>query len=301
MTTPKPPERMLAGIGSMCVASALFVIMDSIVKHLAGLGYPTVQLVFCRSLFALVPVLVMLRSAGGFALLRTRRPGGHLVRSMMGMGSLLLFFYAYGAMPLADVIAVGFSAPLFMTALSVPFLGEKVGIYRWSAVLVGFAGVLVMVRPGVGITDMAALAPLAAAVFYAFAMIAIRRIADTERSLTIVFYFSGFAALVSGAILPFDYLAPRSWEDAALLVLVGLLGGTAQYFLTQAFRLAPMSVVAPFDYGSMIWAVLLGYALFGEVPAWHVMAGAVVVIASGLFILYRETRLSRARLAAQTP
>jgi drug/metabolite transporter (DMT)-like permease len=226
---------------------------------------------------------------GGRRALATRRPFDHLGRAAVGMAALWCWFYAYRNMPLADAYALSFSAPLFMTALSMPMLGEPVGRHRWAAVLVGLAGVLIMVQPGSGVFGLSALVVLLSALLYALAMILLRALGATESTLRTVFYFTLFCTVVSAASLPFTGRLPQSWGDAGLLVGIGLLGGVAQLFLTEAYRNAPVSIVAPFDYSAMLWAVLLGMAVFGDRPGWPVLSGAAVVIASGLYILHRES------------
>lgn len=277
----------LRGIVLMCAAVLCFTVMDALIKHLAG-RYPTLQLVFARNVFALIPVIYPLLKEGGFKLLRTRRPIGHALRAVFGLISMCCFFYAYGQLELATVIAIGYSAPLFMTALSVPMLGETVGWRRWTAVLVGFAGVLIMTRPGVGMFDVTALIAVFGAFLYALVVVVIRKLGATEHPATIVLYFTFSSAVVSGAAMPFLWVAP-SLADWPVLVGIGLLGGVAQLTMTRAFMQAPIAVIAPFEYSSMIWAAAIGYVFWGEVPDQWVWFGTAIVVASGLFILYRET------------
>jgi drug/metabolite transporter (DMT)-like permease len=272
------------------VADTLFfTVMEGLVKWLSA-GYSTLQIAFCRSLGALAVAMVLASlSGGGLKSLRTRHLGGQLWRSAFGFVSLLGFFYAYGAMPLADTIAIGMAAPIFMAALSVWLLGERVGLHRWSAVIVGFVGVLVMLRPGVGATNPVALIALGATILYALAMIQVRKLSRTESSNAIVFYFSLFSTIAAGATMPFLWVTP-GWSDAALLAGVGLLGGAGQLCLTQAYRLAPVAVVAPFDYLALIWGTAIGWYVWSDLPDAPTIAGAGVVAASGLYILHREAR-----------
>jgi len=281
----------LRGIVLMCAAVLCFTVMDALIKHLAG-RYPTLQLVFARNVFALIPVIYPLMKDGGFKLLRTRRPVGHALRAVFGLISMCCFFYAYGQLELATVIAIGFSAPLFMTALSVPMLGEPVGWRRWTAVLVGFAGVLIMTRPGVGMLEASALIAVLGAFLYALVVVVIRKLGATEHPATIVLYFTFTSAMVSGAAMPFLWVTP-SLADWPFLVGIGLLGGVAQLTMTRAFMQAPVAVIAPFEYSSMLWAVTLGYFFWGEVPDRWVWVGTAIVVGSGLYILYRETRRRR--------
>jgi drug/metabolite transporter (DMT)-like permease len=222
---------------------------------------------------------------------------------------MFFFFLALGLLPLADAIALGMSGPIFLTALSVPLLRERVGIRRWSAVFAGFVGVLIMVRPGSGVLELKALTAIAGAFFYALAMVSIRRLSRSEPAGAIVFYFTlfamaaGLATLPLAALLP-GWIDPWVWPDAAgwtILVGIGLLGGTAQLTLTYAFKLAPVAVIAPFEYGSLVFGVLFGLLIWREAPDRYILIGAAVVIASGLYILYRETKLRRLVRSPQPP
>ena len=277
------------GIVFMLAAVACFVVMDALIKWLSA-TYPTLQVVFFRSLFALVPIAVLIAQQGGIARLRTGRPGLHALRCIVGFGSMLCFFHAFRVMPLADVIAIGFAAPLFVTALSVPLLKEKVGVRRWSAVVVGFVGVLIMVRPGADIFEVGAGIALLGTVLYSLAMILMRDLGRTDSTAAITFYFTMSGTIVAGLAMPFTWVQPAGF-DWALLILVGLIGGVAQLLMTQAFRLTPVAVIAPFDYTAMLWGTALGYMVWGEVPDALLWVGAAIVAASGLYIVYRETRL----------
>jgi drug/metabolite transporter (DMT)-like permease len=283
----------LQGIAFLVGGDVIFAIMEGLVKWLSA-GYPTLQIAFCRSIGAFVVALVLAAAGPGLASLRTKRLGGQLWRATIGFASLVGFFYAYGAMPLADAIAIGFAAPIFMTALSIWLLAERVGLHRWSAVIVGFIGVLVMVRPGEGAFSGPAMIALGATFLYALAMIQVRKLSRTESSGAIVFYFSLFSTLASGIAMPVLWVAP-GWQDGLLLAGVGLLGGLGQLCLTQAFRLAPVSVVAPFDYIMIIWGTAIGWTVWGDLPDRATMTGAVIVIGSGIYILHREARRGTAR------
>jgi drug/metabolite transporter (DMT)-like permease len=281
----------LRGIFCMLAAVALFAGMDAVIKLLSP-RFPVMEIVFFRSVFAFLPIALMVRREGGLAMLRTRRPLDHAKRSLFGVLSLVCFVYAFGRMPLAEVVAIGYAAPLFITTLSVPLLGEAVGWRRWSAVAVGFAGVLVMVRPGAGVFAPAALVALVATLFYAFAMIAIRTLGRSESTGCIAFYFTLACLVAGGVFMPFQWVAPRAADWPALAAL-GLLGGFAQLLITAAFRAAPAALVAPFDYTSMLHVTILGWLFWGEMPDAPVFAGAAIVVASGLYILRREQLLAR--------
>jgi len=299
---------VLRGIVLMVLSVFLFSSMDAMIKW-ATSDYPTGQIVFFRNFLAFVPVLLFFWRGGSAMTLRTRRIGGHLARGVVGVASMFCFFLAFGLLPLADTIALGMSGPIFLTALSVPLLGERVGIRRWSAVLAGFAGVLIMVRPGSGVFEFKALTAIAGAFFYALAMVSIRRLSRSEPAGTIVFYFTLFAMIAGLLTLPLAWLAPEwigpwAWPDAAgwtILIGIGLLGGTAQLTLTYAFKLAPVAVIAPFEYGSLVFGVVLGLLIWREVPDRYILCGAAIVVASGLYILYRETKLRRLPREVEPP
>jgi drug/metabolite transporter (DMT)-like permease len=296
MSLPRPADRPLAAISFMCIAVLLFAVMDALVKHAAA-RYGVVQIVFFRSAFAFLPVAAYLARTGGFAQLKTHRFGGHALRAGIGLSAMFCFFYAFGVLPLADVVSIGFAAPILLTALAGPLLGERVGWRRWSAVIAGFLGVLIMLRP-TGEIAFGSLIALAGTFGYTLTIVAIRQLSRTESAGTIVFYFSALSTLGAGLLLPFDWRTP----DAAgwgVLVAIGLLGGFAQIFMTRAFALGPASVVAPFDYVAILWATLLGWSFWGEVPDEATAAGAAVVVASGLYILRREA--IRAAQATRTP
>jgi len=299
---------VLRGISLMVLSVFLFSSMDAMIKW-ASRDHPTGQIVFFRNFLAFVPVLIFLWRAGSPMTLRTRQLGGHLIRGVVGVASMFFFFLALGLLPLADAIALGMSGPIFLTALSVPLLRERVGIRRWSAVLAGFVGVLIMVRPGSGVFELKALTAIAGAFFYALAMVSIRRLSRTEPAGAIVFYFTLFAMGAGLLTLPLAailraWIDPWVWPDAggwAVLIGIGLIGGTAQLTLTYAFKLAPVAVIAPFEYGALVFGVGLGFAIWNEVPDRYILLGAAIVIASGLYILYRETKLRRLARNAQPP
>jgi drug/metabolite transporter (DMT)-like permease len=290
------PARQHAGLGIALrvAAMALFAVMSAIIKWCGGHGVPVFQMVFFRSAFAFVPLGLYIWRTTGPRVLITRRPLGHLARASIGIIGMTCSFSAVQHLPLTAATALGFAAPLFMTALSAPVLGETVGPHRWSAVAVGFLGVLIMVRPDPGQMNLIGAGfALGGAVASAGAMVTIREIGKTERGPTIVFYFTLGGVAVGLASLPFGWVLP-SPDILALLVVMGLIGGLGQMLMTEALRVAPVGVVAPFDYIQLIWASLIGFGVWGEVPQGATLAGAVVVAASGGYILWREIRQSRA-------
>ena len=285
------------GIAFMVLAVGLFAVMDAMVKWL-GAGYPTMEIVFFRSLFAFVPLSFFVFRHGLIEALSIRDWKGHVLRSIAGLLAMTTIFYGFSQLPLAEVIAITFAAPVFVTALSVPLLGESVGPRRWTAVLVGFLGVLIMVQPGSGVFDPVAALVLLGTLFYALAMILVRKLARTETNTAIVFYFTLTCTLVSAAFLPFQWVTP-SWPDLGLLMAVGIVGGLAQITVTLAFRYADVAVVMPFEYTAMIWAVALGFVIWGEIPGLNIWVGVTIVMASGLYILFREANLGLRRGTAR--
>lgn len=273
----------------MLLSVLFFSVMNVLAKLLMD-RFPVNEVMFFRSLFALIPVCLVIHFANGFvATLRTRYPWGHLGRSMIGLSAMVATFWSFHLLPLGDAISLNFAAPLFLTALSVPLLGEKVGIHRWSAVLVGFAGVLIIVRPSGDVLNLGAMLALGGALCTAVAMITIRQLSRTELPNTIVFYFTLLTTVMTGLSLPVSWITPGPL-DLLLLLATGLCGGGGQLMLTRAYSLAPAALVAPLNYTSLLLAVGFGWLLWGEVPTATMAAGAAVVMASGLYILHRETR-----------
>ncbi|WP_448206850.1 DMT family transporter [Azospirillum sp. sgz302134] len=278
-------------IGCFLLAILLFAGMDTLIKYLSAV-YPVAQLMFVRSAVALLLVGGVSVARGGWASLRTRRPLAHVGRAFAGLLSMGCFFFAFKHLPLAEVYVLSFAGPLFITALSMPLLGEPVGWRRWAAVLVGFGGVVVMARPEADAPLLPILVGVAAAFFYALAMIAVRGLSRTETNTSIVVYLLMTTTVVSGVAAVPVWVGPGLF-DVWLMLLVGVLGGAAQVLITQAFRLGRAAVVAPFEYTGMIWATLFGFLVFGDVPTPTVLTGASVIVASGLYILHRETMRRR--------
>jgi len=294
----------LRGIACLVLAIALFSAMDVMVKLLAA-DYPTLQLVFFRSVFALVPLSFAVARAGGLRMLRTRRPFAHILRSAAGLGAMVAFFASYASLPLAEAYAIAFAAPLMLTAMAGPLLGEWIGWRRWCAVIVGFVGVLVILRPGMGVLAPAALLCLAGTVLYALAMVMIRKLGSTETTVAIVFYFTLTCAVVGGLGMLPDWVTPRSPTDLALMIGTGLVGGLAQLLMTSAFRSAPAATLAPFEYTALVWGIGFGWLVFGDWPDSVVFLGAAIVVGSGLYIVHREAlrhrALRMAAVSAETP
>lgn len=284
-------DRAGLGIASMILGIAAMSIMDGAAKWL-GAGYSIIEIVFFRNLFALLPVLFIVWQGGGRRALNIGWGPGLFLRAALGTGAMFTFFTGLRSLPLAEAMAIAFVAPLFVTALSGPLLGEQVGLRRWGAVIVGFIGVLVITRPGAEAFQPAALLVLAAALFYALAMLVTRRLARSNSTPSILFYTTTISLAATAALLPFGWRTPAN-DDLMIFALLGLIAGTGNYFATQAYRYAPAAVVAPFDYTALIWGTLIGWLIWHELPGPHVWLGVAILVVSGLYILHRETRLGR--------
>lgn len=288
------------GIALRMAAMVCVALLSAAVKWAGHRGIPVFEMVFFRNAFAFVPIIAYIARTSGLSVLKTRRPVGHLHRAVVGLIGMTCSFSALQHLALTEATAFTFAAPLFMTALSALMLREPVGWHRWGAVLVGFAGVLIMVRPQPGHMNVPGVAfGLTAALGSALAMVQIRQIAVTEKGATIVFYFTLAGTVLGGMVSIFNWVAPDRLT-LAVLIGSGLIGGVGQLFLTEAIRVAPVGVVAPFDYSQLIWATGLGFLFWGELPQPLTLAGAAVVAASGLYILHREiVRFRRATAEAR--
>ncbi len=272
---------------------ACMALLSALVKWCGERGIPVFEIIFFRNAFAFVPLGLYIWRTTGFEVLRTKRPFGHLVRSGVGLTGMVCGFSAVQYLPLTEATALQFASPLFMTGLAALLLAERVGWRRWTAVIVGFIGVLIMARPLPGHMNVVGVTlGILSALGAAGAMVAIRQIADTERGPTIVFYFTlggtalGFVGSLFGWVVP-------DLPTLGLLILAGLIGGVGQLFLTEALRKAPVGLIAPFDYTQLIWATLLGLVIWGELPHPATIVGAVIVAASGVYILQRELQRFR--------
>ena len=299
---------LFKAIGFKLISALLFAAMSALVRQLGDVA-PVGQMVFFRSAFAILPVVVIYAIRGELATaVRTGRPFGQLGRGLLSVGGMFTNFSALTRLPLADATAISFASPLITVALAAIILKEHVRIYRWSAVLVGFAGVIVMLVPHfelgayatAGVATAAAVGSVLAlisAVCNAGTVIQTRRLTQSETTSSIVFYFSLVCAIAGALTLPFAWHSPTGSELVAL-ISVGVLGGIAHIFLTESYRHASASVVAPFDYSAMLWALLLGYWMFGELPSALVYVGAAIVAGAGLFVIWRERQLDLKRMPA---
>jgi drug/metabolite transporter (DMT)-like permease len=296
---------VVTAIAVKLISVVLFAMMATLVRFV-GDGVPVGQVVFFRSAFALVPLIIIFAWRGELAAaVRTGRPFGHVMRGLISVVGMFLNFAALARLQLVDATAIGFASPLITVALAALVLKERVRAYRWSAVAVGFVGVIVMMWPylnlgrlvsaGTPDSTIGAICAIAAAFTNAGSVIQTRRLTDSETTSAIVFYFSIICAVAGLCTLPFAWHHP-SFAELAALIAIGLLGGLSHILLTESYRYAAASVVAPFDYTAMLWAFLLGYAFFGELPNSYIYVGAAIVCASGLFVIWRERRLGVERM-----
>jgi drug/metabolite transporter (DMT)-like permease len=292
------------GIALKVASTFVFTLMLACVKAVAD-RIPAGEIVFCRSFFALIPVVLMLLWQGELATsLRTAKPWVHLSRGAVGVGSMALSFSALAFLPLPESMMIGYAAPLIVVILAAFLLGETVRLFRWTAVTVGLVGIVIILWPRLtvfrsgDIADAAligALLALASAILSAFASIFVRTMTRTESTGTIVIYFALVASLLSLVVsLPFGWVMPAP-ADAALLVACGLLGGVGQILMTAAYRSADTATIASFEYVSMLWGVSLGYIFFREAPTGSVLYGGAIVVAAGIFIIFRERQLGLQR------
>ena len=287
------------------MSAFLLASMSALVRFLSE-RYPIGQIVFFRSAFAVIPVVLIYAWRNELAAaVRTRRPFGHLGRGTVSIGGMFFSFSALARLPIVEATAISFVSPLITVGMSSLFLKERVRIYRWSAVLVGFIGILVMLAPQLDLRQHAAMTASTIGILFAISaafcnagsIIQTRRLTRTETTSSIVLYFSLICALAGLATWPLGWLWP-TWPHLTALVTVGLFGGLAHILLTESYRWAPASVIAPFDYTSMLWAFVLGYAFFDEVPTVYVFVGAAIIAAAGLFVIWRERQLGLQRVRA---
>jgi len=266
------------------------VSMDASAKLLSS-EMPLLMVVWGRYLFNLIFVSLLFFRGGSQGILRTRRINFQILRSILGLSSTLAFWGALIFLSLADCVAIAFVSPLLVTVLSAPFLGEKVGIHRWGAVIVGFSGAMIIIRPGMGIMHWAVILPVIAALFWANYQIITRILSRTDNALTTLFYTSAGGLFFTTLAVWSVWMIP-SLKQWFILAWMGLLGTMGHYFLIKAFEIAPASMLAPFSYTSILWSTTLGFVLFGDLPDGWTLSGAVIIISSGLYIIQRERHYS---------
>jgi drug/metabolite transporter (DMT)-like permease len=285
------PDNSTLGVLLMSLAAFLWVLHDAISKWVMQ-DYSIYQVLLLRTIFSLLPILIVLRHEGGTVRLRDTRVWVCLGRGCLAVTCFLLFLAALPLMPLTDIFAIVMAAPLLISALSALVLKERVTFRRWVAILIGFSAVLVMVRPGGDVITPGALLVVGSVVVYSFLMILTRRLGSTESAGAMTFY-SALVFLAVGLIAaPFSWIRPTP-IGMLLMAATGLLAGTAQYCLTEAFRIAPPSLVAPLEYTSLLWAMLFGFLVWGDVPTTLVLVSGAVVIVSGIYVLHDEKATQR--------
>lgn len=293
----------MRGILLKVVSVAVFVAMSSFIK--AAGQVPAGQIVFFRSFFAIFPILLVLsfrhELRGAFS---TSRPGSHVVRGLVGVTAMALGFFALTRLPLPEAVTLNYAQPLLVVVFSAIFMGETIRIFRWSAVAIGLVGVIIISWPnltlltsGEGLTNdqsLGVMAALGSAAVSAVAMLLVRRLVAVERTATIVLWFSLTASIFALATIPFGWIALSPWQ-AAFLVAAGVCGGLGQILMTESYRHAQMSTIAPFEYTSMLLAIAVGFFVFGDLPTAHMLVGGAIVVGAGLFIIWREHRLGLER------
>ncbi len=307
MNTEIRDNNPLYGIFLKVCAVAVFMAMSSCIKATAP-HVPGGEAMFFRSLFAIPPILIWLAWRNGLReSFRTDNPFGHLWRGLIGGTSMFFGFTALGLIPLPEAVTIGYAAPLVATILAAMFLGERLRAYRLSAVFVGLVGVVIVLAPRLSVIEagqmdalatIGALCALLGAIFAALAQVFVRKLVQIEHTTTIVLYFSLMATILALFTLPFGWVVP-DMREAVLLVAAGLFGGAGQILVTASYRHAETAVIASFEYVSMLMALGIGYFLFGEVPTSAMLAGAVLIVAAGLIIVYREHRLGIERARAR--
>ena len=280
----------LRAIALMCAGVSTFPFMNAAVKLLSP-HYPAVQISWARFTGHLIIMLLVFLPQYRWTLLKTRKPAVQIGRSVLMLMSNLVFVMAIGRVPLATASAIGFTSPLIVTALSVPLLRESVGWRRWAAVLVGFAGALLVIRPGTGIADPAVLLLLLSSLTYALYQIATRWVSRYDNAATGIIFAALAGSVAMSFMIPFIFVMPRTLLDGLLFCCLGLLGGAGHYLVIRAFQLGRAAVIAPLGYVELIGSTVLGYAIFGHFPDLWTWAGAGVIILSGVYIALRERRL----------
>jgi drug/metabolite transporter (DMT)-like permease len=289
---PRRLQRPLAGILFMCMASTLFPIMNGLVQVLSA-RYPAEQIVWARTGVHLLFVLALFMPRFGPTIALTTRPGTQILRSLLLMGSTVCFFTALRYLPLAQAASISFTAPLIVTLLAWPLIGERISLARLAAVMLGFAGVLIVIRPGSDVFHPASLLVVASATFYGLYQIYTRKVAGQDRPETSAVYSALIGTGVMGLAAYSSWVTPQSWTDVGLLCSLGILGGLGHYCVARAMTYAQASILAPFQYWQMVGSVAIGYLISGMLPDAYTWLGSAVIVVAGLLIGWRETRERR--------
>ncbi len=287
-----PTTGALAGMLAMALGVLVLTVMDLFAKLLVESGMSAIQVVAMRGWIIMPLMLTGLPKRGGFAALRTQRPVAMVLRGVVGLTAPVLFFTALGSLSLANTTAIFFSAVFIMTALSGLLLHEHVGVHRWLAVVCGFAGVLVIVRPDSESFQLAALLAAGASLAYATLMLSGKRLSATESTFKLVFYFNLIGTTGASLALPWVYKTPQP-QELLMVVLVALLALAGHLLLTQAIRIAPIATIAPLEYTALVWAILWGWLVWNETPDAMTAVGMGIIVASGIYIAQRENLARR--------
>jgi drug/metabolite transporter (DMT)-like permease len=295
---PAPPtrgERIPLAIVYMVSAGFVFAFSSAASKWLVA-SYPVGEVLFTRALVSLVALGAFFLPASGLAVFRTRRPVAHVMRGVSQATSQTLLMVAFSLMPLASATAINFSAPLFATLASIVFLREGVGAARWLALAVGFFGVLLVTNPGAGTFQAGAFYAIANAILFGTVTAGVRGMTATESTQTLTMYQMSVMTIVYGAMLSLGFVMPN-WHDAVLMLVNGLFNAVGQYWWTRSLHLAPTAAVAPFQYLSLVWALIIGFAVWGDVPTVGLLIGSAIVVGSGVFLFLHESRRAMAAAA----
>jgi drug/metabolite transporter (DMT)-like permease len=285
------------GILAMLAAVTTFSVMDTLLKRLSA-DFPAMQVTFLRGAAALPFLLAANAVFGRWRDLRPKRWGLHVLRGFLSVAVLWFFVYAVSQLSLANAYSIFMSAPLLITALSVPMLGERVGWQQWLAVFVGLVGVMIVLKPsGSGLVTLGGIAALASAIGYALNAITVSIITRTDSSAATVFWALFFVTIIGGAASSARWV-PVPWDHWPLIVGLGISGALGQYFFTEAFRLAPPPVIAPLEYTALAWGMLFDWLLWATAPGLRMLTGAFIIVASGIYVIHRE-RLASVALQQQ--
>jgi drug/metabolite transporter (DMT)-like permease len=282
MSTDNPVRGALLVTG----AALMFASMGGLIRHVS-VQLPNEQLVFFRNLFGLLVLLPVIWARGERVGLKTSHPGLHLIRSLFGLAAMYCFFYALSVLALADAVLLNFTAPLFIPFVAMLWLGERPGLRVWAAIVIGFGGVLLMLRPGSGLYAWAALSGLASGAFASVAMVSLRKLSATEPAVRVVLYFGVIGTIVSAIPLLWNW-HPVSLPSLALLAGAGLLASSGQYLLSWGYGCAPAAQIGPFTYTSVVFAAGYGWLFWQELPGWSTAAGAVLIVGAAVLAMQRQ-------------
>ena len=278
-------DNVKAGVAWMLLTTLFFLSLDAVAKHLVS-SYPVIQVVWGRFLFHLILAAMILGPRFGFFVRSANLPL-QIVRSILLLATTVLFFFGVRLLPLAEASAIMFTSPILLSILAIPFLGEKVGPYRWAAIFVAFLGALVVVRPGTGVMGVGALFLLGCSFCNAFYQLITRKLRGTDEARTTLLYTALAGTVGASLAVPLVW-TPIASGDWPLFAALGVFGCLGHFTLIKAFQSAPATVVAPFSYASIIWAILYGFLFFGDLPDLWTLVGASIIAAGGLYILHRE-------------